>query len=236
MKKYSTENRKNAYNRVFIGKEVYMDTYREAWDKILQESEFAWWEWDIPGNTVRHNDLKARMLDYDPEYFNGKGYQGFTELVHPDDYEKTMDAMRDVLAGKTKLYQIDYRIRTRTGYYVWFMDRGIITQTDAKGKPQKIRGVVIDLGRESERGTDIAALIEIFNRSASSAGGVYSFLTICSICRRVKKANTQWILVRDPISSLIGERISHGICPDCLRGLYPEIAEEVLARLSQKDE
>ncbi|MDD5709616.1 MAG: PAS domain-containing protein [Candidatus Marinimicrobia bacterium] len=212
-----------------------MDTYKEAWEKILQESEFAWWEWDISKNTVIHNDLKARMLDYDPEYFKGKGYQGFTELVHPNDYEKTMDAMRNVLSGKTKLYQIDYRIRTRGGYYVWFMDRGIVTQRDAEGKPKKIRGIVIDLGRESKRGTDIDALIAVFNRSASSADGAYSFLTICSICYRIKKANTEWIALRDNIFALIGERISHGICPDCMRRLYPDIAEEVLAHLEEKD-
>jgi PAS domain S-box-containing protein len=212
-----------------------MDTYKEAWEKILQESEFAWWEWDISTNTVRHNDLKAKMLGYDPEYFAGKGYQGFTDLVHPDDYDKTMDAMRAVLSGKTKLYQIDYRIRTRAGYYVWFMDRGIIVETNADGRPQKIRGVVIDLGRESQRGTDIDALIDVFNSTAAVAGGAYSFMTICSICHRIKKKNTEWIELRDDISSLIGERISHGICPDCLMKLYPDIAGEVLEKIGEAD-
>lgn len=140
-----------------------------------------------------------------------------------------------VLSAKTKLYQIDYRIRTRAGYYVWFMDCGIIVETNADGGPQKICGVVIDLGRESRRGTDIDALNEVFYSTAAVAGGAYSFMTICSICHRIKKKNTEWIGLREDYSSLIGERISHGICPDCLKKLYPDITGEVLEKIGEAD-
>lgn len=212
-----------------------MENYRDSWTKILYESVFAWWEWDILINTVRHNDLKAKMLGYQPRFFRGKGYQGFTDLVHPDDHPKTMEAMRRVLRQETRLYQIDYRIKTRQGHYVWFMDRGIVIKTDSEGNPLVIRGVVIDLGKESQRGTDIEALIAIFKRSAEAAGGQYSFMTLCSVCKKIKKADTGWAALPEDIASLIAERVSHGICPDCLRKLYPNIAEKILERLDKEE-
>jgi len=75
--------------------------YEEAWDKLMQGSRFAWWEWDIATNTVTHNPLKATMLGFMPEDFHERGYQGFTDLIQPDDYEEAMQAMRIVLQGKT---------------------------------------------------------------------------------------------------------------------------------------
>ncbi|MDZ7821937.1 MAG: PAS domain-containing protein [Candidatus Marinimicrobia bacterium] len=119
-------------------------------------------------------------------YFRGRGFQAFTERVHPEDYEKTMEGMRAVLRGETKLYQVDYRIRTIRGNYLWFMDRGIIMQDDGNGEPLKIRGIVIDLGKESERGTDIDALLSVIYRSGTRAAGKYSFITVCSLCHRIK--------------------------------------------------
>jgi len=210
-----------------------VNDYKKAWDDILQRSDFAWWEWDIATNTVRFNDLKASMLGYDPADFKERGYQGFTELVHPEDHEKTMDAMRRVLSGKTNLYQIDYRIKTNVGDYVWFMDRGIIIEKNDQDRPLRIRGIVIDLGRESQRGTDIDALLSVIYRSASFAEGKVSFMTVCSVCNKVKEKDTEWIDLPADLSALIGEKVSHGICPACIKKLYPDLADEILDKIKE---
>jgi hypothetical protein len=210
------------------------NTYQKAWDKVLQQSLFPWWEWDIKSNTVSFSDLKARMLDYAPEHFHNGGYRAFTDLLHPDDHDAAMDAMRMVLDGRTNLYQIDYRIKNAGGEYVWFMDRGIVVERDKEGRPLKIRGVVIDLGMEFTEGRDLDALLAVVNRSATAAEGRYSFLTLCSVCMKAKKDEKIWIDLPADLSELIGEKISHGICPDCMQQLYPDIADKVLYILNGK--
>ena len=84
-------------------------------DEALMSSAFAWWEWDIPANRVTSNDKKVEMLGRRPEDFRNAGYQAFTDLLHPDDHERTMRAMRDYLEGRASLYQIDYRILRADG-------------------------------------------------------------------------------------------------------------------------
>jgi hypothetical protein len=81
---------------------------KEKLDAILAQSQLPWWEWDIKKNAVSFNDLKVTLLGYNISDFRNCGYQCFTSLLHPDDYEHTMDAMHKVLAKKTKLYQTDY--------------------------------------------------------------------------------------------------------------------------------
>jgi len=105
-------------------------------------------------------------------------------------------------------------------------------QNGKDGKPLRIRGIVIDLGLESRRGADIDALLSVIYRSGSFAGGNYSFLTVCSVCGKVKSKELHWIGLSPELFHLIGEKVSHGICPSCLTQLYPDMAEQVLGSLS----
>jgi len=47
-----------------------------------------------------------------------------------------------------------------------------------------------------------------------------SVLLICTYCHKRKNASGYWDL-RDNLDSLNTERISHGICPECLRKQFP---------------
>ncbi len=208
--------------------------HENAWNTLMQGSKFPWWEWDIRVNAVRFNDLKAAMLGYDPADFRGRGYQAFTELLHPDDYDKTMNAMMAVLRGETGLYQIDYRIKSIRQDYLWYMDRGIVAEKDGGGKPLVIRGIVIDLGREASRGTNVDALLSLIYSAGAVASGRTSLLVICSSCKKARKEREVWISLPDDLDVFIEESVSHGICPQCIRDLYPDFADEVLRELGKR--
>lgn len=119
--------------------------------------EYAWtgnlghWYWNIKTNTVSFNPLKVTMLGYDkndiPEHVT---YQFFTDILHPDDYEKTMDAMLNHLHGKASVYEVEYRIKAKDGKYRWYYDRGKITRYDDTGKPLFVAGIVFDITAKKE--------------------------------------------------------------------------------------
>ncbi len=197
-------------------------------EDILRDSPFAWWEWDVSTNAVSFNDLKVSMLGYSAEKFKGRGYQAFTEILHPEDYERTMNAMRDVLSGRKAIYQVDYRILASNNEYKRYMDRGIVLEKDSAGNPLLIRGVVIDLGREEQAGNNIQVLVQLLNNNAKQANTVIS---VCSNCKKIKTKEDEWLPVSQDMSRIIGLPVSHGICPDCIYLLYPEIADEVIKSL-----
>lgn len=209
---------------------------REQLDALLADSSFAWWEWDVRRNTVRFNERKATMLGYAPGELASRGYQAFTELLHPEDYEKTMDAMRVVLSNRTDLYQTDYRIRAKDGTFRWYMDRGYVLERDTDGSPLVIRGVVIDLGREGQETDAASALAGLIRQSAAHYDHDHQcYLTVCSGCRKVRAENGQWMSITDKLAALIGDTISHGICPECITVLYPELAPLILRSVSGND-
>ncbi|MCD4652200.1 MAG: hypothetical protein K8S56_10520 [Candidatus Cloacimonetes bacterium] len=54
----------------------------------------------------------------------------------------------------------------------------------------------------------------------------------CCGCGRLKLGEDKWTYSMAGLFS--NERVSHGICPTCLRILYPKHAEQVLANLEQR--
>jgi len=109
----------------------------------LASAHMAWWEMDITSGNVVFNKRTAEMLGYDPEKF--KHYKDFMVLVHPEDSEKAMNAMRKHIDGSLEKYEVEYRILTSSGEYKWFFDIGAIVKKDSNEKPLKVTGLVIDV-------------------------------------------------------------------------------------------
>lgn len=59
-------------------------------------------------------------------------------------------------------------------------------------------------------------------------------IPICAHCKNIRNDGGFWEKVENYIQSHSAAKFSHGICPDCLRKLYPDLADEVLASAEKK--
>jgi hypothetical protein len=62
---------------------------------------------------------------------------------------------------------------------------------------------------------------------------VRELLPMCSVCKKIRLDDDTWRSVEDYLSHTSKTRVSHSMCPDCLRKLYPEMADEVLLDLKK---
>lgn len=134
-------------------------TARKQAEELIQENNsrlelamkvanMAWWEMDITTGKVNFEKRKAEMLGYNPDQF--KHYTDFTNLLHPDDFPRAMNAMQAHFDGKVDKYEVEYRILTRSGEYLWFYDVGSIVKRDLKGRPLIITGVVLNISERKK--------------------------------------------------------------------------------------
>jgi len=121
----------------------------------MEVGNFAWWEMNWATGAVSIHRRMTDMLGYEPGQFTH--YSHFTALLHPDDLEPAMQAMRDHLTGDRPEYRIEYRLKAKTGEYRWFEDVGRISSRDDAGRPITVTGVVRDINARKRAEEDVRA-------------------------------------------------------------------------------
>ncbi len=135
----------------------------------MQVANMSWWEMNHNTGKVTFENRKVEMLGYRAEEFGD--YRDFMSLVHPEDYDRVMQAMKRHLDGVAEKYEADYRIKTKSGDYRWFLDIGSLSKGGSEGEVKNVTGVVLDITERKQAENDlkqVSARLEL----ATRAGGV----------------------------------------------------------------
>lgn len=112
-------------------------------EDAIEAADMAWWLMELPSGTVFFSPNKVKLLGYDEkETSKFVHYSSFTKLLHPDDYDNAMKAMKDHIDGIVPIYEVAYRIKTKKGAYIKMYDRGRIVAR--KNGDIAIAGIVMD--------------------------------------------------------------------------------------------
>ncbi|MCF7942612.1 MAG: hypothetical protein K9M84_13445 [Spirochaetia bacterium] len=92
--------------------------------------------------------------------------------------------------------------------------------------------IVYSIYREASTYEIINRELQISNDQLSQAMNeirvLKGILPVCSHCKRIRTEEGQFIDPDEYISSHTDSQITHSLCPDCIRELYPEMADEIL--------
>ena len=83
--------------------------------------------------------------------------------------------------------------------------------------------------RENEiyrlRNTELAEANEELKRAISEVRKLSGLLPICSSCKKIRDDSGYWEQIEEYISERSDAQFSHGLCPECIRKLYPEYSD-----------
>lgn len=92
------------------------------------------------------------------------------KYAHPDDLKKSDEALEKHFNGEAAYYEVEARMKHKSGKYVWVLDRGKVIKRDEDGKPLMMFGTHADITEKKcfeERLKEIAvtdSLTGIYNR------------------------------------------------------------------------
>ena len=112
-------------------------------DLAIQGSGDGLWDWKIIENEVWWSSRFKELVGCRHAEEDG-GYRGWEARLHPDDRELVLQAISDHLMRKIP-YDVEYRIRTSSGEYRWFSDRGQAIW-DESGRAIRMSGSLRDIG------------------------------------------------------------------------------------------
>jgi PAS domain S-box-containing protein len=124
------------------------------------------------------------------------------------------------------------RARNNEGYHFFFEHRlagGELRSVEVYGSPMVMKGkiylhsIVHDISErkkaEEDRERLIAELQEAFSKIKTLSG----MFPICAHCKKIRDDRGYWNQIESYIREHSEAEFTHGICPDCLKKLYPEM-------------
>jgi len=193
---------------------------KEHLDLAIKGAGLGTWDRDVVTGRVVHNEQWAEMLGYTLAEIESN-VSSWVQLLHPDDAPKVMAAVQDALDNRTSVFQLEYRLRTKSGDWKWILDTGKILKWDEQGRPLRAAGTHRDITGRKQAEAEREQIIAELQTALAQVKQLSGLLPICANCKKIRDDTGYWHQVEVYIRDRTDADFSHGICPDCKEKLYP---------------
>lgn len=109
----------------------------------------GFWDWEVQSGETIFSPAYYSMIGYEPGEFPTR-FSSWEERVHPDDIASTLDCVKTSLIVKRKPFEVEFRLRTKTGEYKWIRGRGTVIEYGPDGIPLRVIGTHTDIDQEKK--------------------------------------------------------------------------------------
>ena len=113
---------------------------RERLDFALQGANDGLWDWNLETNEVYYSPRWKSMLGYNDDELDNTP-DTLAKLIDPEQKDQVMGKVGEYLKGRSKNYEIEYRMRHKAGHWVDVLSRATLVR-DIKGRPREPRRLV----------------------------------------------------------------------------------------------
>ncbi|MCF8232420.1 MAG: PAS domain-containing protein [Bacteroidales bacterium] len=115
--------------------------------KAYEASDKGFWDWDIQKGDLYFSDETYKLLGYSPEELPNLNFTEWQKMLHPDDAGKYFEKLNENLKNQSGSFAVEYRVKTKSGNWIWLLDRGRVVATDQYDNPARMSGMFTDITR-----------------------------------------------------------------------------------------
>jgi diguanylate cyclase (GGDEF)-like protein/PAS domain S-box-containing protein len=115
----------------------------------LMGADLGMWHWNVTTGEFLFSKSAIEMLGYKKGEV-ARTRDAIKALCHPDDRAALSEAMRRHLMGDSEAFDRVFRLRQRSGRYLWLLARGRVTRHDPHKRPLQVSGTIMDVTKWKE--------------------------------------------------------------------------------------
>lgn len=124
--------------------EIKLKKHSERLDLILDATKDGVWDYDLETGEVYLSPRYCLMLGYTKDEFTKTGDK-WLNIFHPDDKEKVLKDMDNFIKNDKNDIELEYRMKRKSGDYIWILTKARISERDKNGKTLRIVGANTDI-------------------------------------------------------------------------------------------
>ncbi|MBL4817396.1 response regulator [Shewanella sp.] len=160
----------------------------ERYHLAMDAVEDGLWDWYLDSKQIICNPAYYSMLGYKSNEFPAL-VSTLDDLIHPDDRIRVQEYREQYLGDPIGAYDIEFRMRGKSGQYHWLLSRGRVVEFTPNNQPKRMVGTHKDITRHK---SNEVALLEA-KQDAESAN-VYKSEFLANMSHEI----------RTPMNAIIG--------------------------------
>lgn len=183
----------------------------------LSGGDLGLWDFSLKTGRAYVDNRLAEMLGYELAEL-GSDIAFWRNLLPTEDVKRVDEAMQDHVKGRTSLFELEHRMRAKSGHWKWVLARGKIGSRDTAGNPLRVTGTLLDITHR-RLVENITRAQRDLSRELSSASSKEEALQLCiDAALRISEMDSAGIYLANDEGGL--DLAAH-------RGLSREFVEEV---------
>ena len=185
---------------------------QERLQLALEGSALGLWDWNVSQGQSYFDPQWKRMLGYEVDEIENH-HLSWQQLLHPEDLPRVMEALNAYLERRTPIYQVECRMRSKSGEWRWILSRGTVFEWDESGRPVRMTGTHKDI-------TDRKTLEQ---ELALREARLNAFFDSSPIGLKVLDDQMRFVQINQPLAQINGLSVRDHI-GKTLREVLPDLA------------
>lgn len=122
----------------------------QRWKFALDGAGDGVWEYNFQTKESYYSPLYKNMLGFTDEEFQNDAYEWHSR-IHPDDLKKITSIDKLYEDHAITNHSVEYRLKNKSGEYMWILDRGMLLERTPDGQPLKLIGTHKNITEEKIR-------------------------------------------------------------------------------------